>query len=176
MHSLGSTFSDKETSGRSAGARARGDSRAAGPKRADHRLVPARRRAVHRHALFPGTQDLLGGRRVRAGALGAGDPIWRSPWCAWCGPIGAACPAGRLAVSVVFDMGLLMTLIWSFHLQYAQPPSFYLKAPDPAMGVHLHRATRLALRLALRRAWPAWSPRSCGRPWWSTWSSSTRPT
>ena len=32
-------------------------------------------------------------------------------------------------ISVVMDMGLLMTLIWSFHIQYEQPPSFYLKAP-----------------------------------------------
>ena len=38
-------------------------------------------------------------------------------------------PAWSLAVSVVFDMALLMVLIWSFHLQYAQPASFYLKAP-----------------------------------------------
>jgi len=34
-----------------------------------------------------------------------------------------------LMVSVVMDMGLLMALIWSFHIQYMQPPSFYLKAP-----------------------------------------------
>ena len=32
-------------------------------------------------------------------------------------------------VSIVIDMLLLLGLIWSFHLQYAQPPSFYLKAP-----------------------------------------------
>ena len=32
-------------------------------------------------------------------------------------------------VSIVIDMSLLLGLIWSFHLQYAQPPSFYLKAP-----------------------------------------------
>jgi adenylate cyclase len=31
--------------------------------------------------------------------------------------------------SVVADMVLLLGLIWSFHLQYHQPPSFYLKAP-----------------------------------------------
>ena len=31
--------------------------------------------------------------------------------------------------SIVSDMTLLMGLIWSFHLQYEQPPSFYLKAP-----------------------------------------------
>ena len=38
-------------------------------------------------------------------------------------------PDWSLALSVVFDMMLLMVLIWSFHLQYDQPPSFYLKAP-----------------------------------------------
>jgi adenylate cyclase len=31
--------------------------------------------------------------------------------------------------SIVIDMALLLVLIWSFHLQYQQPPSFYLKAP-----------------------------------------------
>ncbi|MFS8084182.1 MAG: adenylate/guanylate cyclase domain-containing protein [Acidobacteriota bacterium] len=31
--------------------------------------------------------------------------------------------------SIVIDMALLLGLIWSFHLQYEQPPSFYLKAP-----------------------------------------------
>ena len=31
--------------------------------------------------------------------------------------------------SIVVDMSLLLGMIWSFHLQYAQPPSFYLKAP-----------------------------------------------
>ena len=34
-----------------------------------------------------------------------------------------------LSLSVVVDMTLLLCLIWSFHLQYNQPPSFYLKAP-----------------------------------------------
>ena len=38
-------------------------------------------------------------------------------------------PNWFLYVSVVIDMALLMVLIWSFHLQYEQPPSFYLKAP-----------------------------------------------
>ena len=38
-------------------------------------------------------------------------------------------PAWVLAFSVIFDMTLLMVLIWSFHLQYHQPASFYLKAP-----------------------------------------------
>ena len=31
--------------------------------------------------------------------------------------------------SIVVDMSLLLGMIWSFHLQYEQPPSFYLKAP-----------------------------------------------
>ena len=38
-------------------------------------------------------------------------------------------PNWLLMVSVVMDMGLLMALIWSFHIQYMQPASFYLKAP-----------------------------------------------
>jgi adenylate cyclase len=38
-------------------------------------------------------------------------------------------PAWILGLSVVLDMSLLMGLIWSFHLQYDQPPSFFLKAP-----------------------------------------------
>ena len=38
-------------------------------------------------------------------------------------------PSSILYASVVVDMALLLGLIWSFHLQYMQPPSFYLKAP-----------------------------------------------
>ncbi len=38
-------------------------------------------------------------------------------------------PYWILILSVLVDMGLLMGLIWSFHLQYMQPPSFYLKSP-----------------------------------------------
>ena len=38
-------------------------------------------------------------------------------------------PDWLLMASVVMDMVLLMVLIWSFHIQYMQPPSFYLKAP-----------------------------------------------
>ncbi|MFQ5467720.1 MAG: adenylate/guanylate cyclase domain-containing protein, partial [Kiloniellaceae bacterium] len=38
-------------------------------------------------------------------------------------------PGWFLLVSIVIDMGLLFGLIWSFHIQYMQPPSFYLKAP-----------------------------------------------
>lgn len=41
---------------------------------------------------------------------------------------------GRLSVafrllSVLVDVSMLMVTIWSFHLQYGQPPAFYLKAP-----------------------------------------------
>jgi adenylate cyclase len=38
-------------------------------------------------------------------------------------------PRWFLALSVVADIGLLMALIWSFHVQYEQPAAFYLKAP-----------------------------------------------
>lgn len=34
-----------------------------------------------------------------------------------------------LAVSVIVDVTVLMITIWSFHLQYQQPPAIYLKAP-----------------------------------------------
>jgi adenylate cyclase len=37
--------------------------------------------------------------------------------------------AQLLYLSVVIDMTLLLGMIWSFHLQYEQPPSFYLKSP-----------------------------------------------
>ncbi len=36
---------------------------------------------------------------------------------------------GFLLISIVVDMALLFGLIWSFHIQYDQPASFYLKAP-----------------------------------------------
>ncbi len=36
---------------------------------------------------------------------------------------------GFLAASVVVDVGVLMLTIWSFHIQYDQPPALYLKAP-----------------------------------------------
>ncbi len=40
-----------------------------------------------------------------------------------------ALPSWAIYLSILFDMILLMGLIWSFHVQYQQPPSFYLKAP-----------------------------------------------
>lgn len=38
-------------------------------------------------------------------------------------------PGWFVALSIVTDIALLLGLIWSFHLQYAQPPPFSLKAP-----------------------------------------------
>jgi len=38
-------------------------------------------------------------------------------------------PSGGMLFSIFMDIGLLMFLIWSFHLQYQQPAPFYLKAP-----------------------------------------------
>jgi adenylate cyclase len=41
----------------------------------------------------------------------------------------ARLPDWSLIFSVFFDMALLLVVIWSFHLSYDQPPSFFLKAP-----------------------------------------------
>ena len=38
-------------------------------------------------------------------------------------------PGWFLIASIVIDMSLLFGLIWSFHIQYMQPASFYLKVP-----------------------------------------------
>lgn len=38
-------------------------------------------------------------------------------------------PSWLIAFSAVADIALLLGLMWSFHIQYAQPPSFYLKIP-----------------------------------------------
>ncbi len=38
-------------------------------------------------------------------------------------------PNWLIGTSVIMDMALLLGMIWSFHIQYSQPPSFYLKAP-----------------------------------------------
>lgn len=38
-------------------------------------------------------------------------------------------PQWLIAASVIADVAMLLGLIWSFHLQYQQPPAFYLKAP-----------------------------------------------
>lgn len=40
-----------------------------------------------------------------------------------------ALPPWTLIVSIIADISLLMFLIWTFHIQYGQPASFYLKAP-----------------------------------------------
>jgi adenylate cyclase len=38
-------------------------------------------------------------------------------------------PNWSVYLSIIFDVGILIILIWSFHIQYQQPASFYLKAP-----------------------------------------------
>ena len=38
-------------------------------------------------------------------------------------------PDWAVYLSIIFDMLLLYVVIWSFHVQYGQPASFYLKAP-----------------------------------------------
>jgi adenylate cyclase len=57
-------------------------------------------------------------------------------------------PDAMLYASVVIDMALLFALIFSFHLQYMQPPSFYLKAPT-LLYVFIFIALR-ALRFEVR--------------------------
>lgn len=57
-------------------------------------------------------------------------------------------PHWFLTVSVLADVALLMLLIWSFHIQYEQPASFYLKAPT-IMYVFIFIALR-ALRFEPR--------------------------
>jgi adenylate cyclase len=57
-------------------------------------------------------------------------------------------PNWLLYVSVVMDMALLLVLIWTFHLKYDQPASFYLKAPT-LLYVFIFIALR-ALRFEVR--------------------------
>jgi adenylate cyclase len=44
----------------------------------------------------------------------------------WRGPL----PGWFVIPSIVADMSLLLGLIWSFHLQYGEPPAFSLKVPS----------------------------------------------
>ena len=53
-----------------------------------------------------------------------------------------------LHLPTMLDICLLLGLIWSFHLQYQQPPSFYLKSPT-LLYVFIFIALR-ALRLEAR--------------------------
>ncbi len=57
-------------------------------------------------------------------------------------------PHWALYFNILIDMSMLMVLIWSFHIQYDQPPSFYLKAPT-AMYIFIFIALR-ALRFQAR--------------------------
>ena len=57
-------------------------------------------------------------------------------------------PDWLLYVSVVMDMALLLALIWSFHIKYGQPASFYLKVPT-LLYVFIFIALR-ALRFEVR--------------------------
>lgn len=57
-------------------------------------------------------------------------------------------PHWLLTLSVFMDVALLMLMIWSFHIQYEQPASFYLKSPT-IMYVFIFIALR-ALRFEPR--------------------------
>jgi adenylate cyclase len=73
--------------------------------------------------------------------------------------------SGRLSewlryASIVVDMALLVALIWSFHLQYRQPASFYLKAPT-LLYVFIFIALR-ALNFDVRKVLAAGVLALCG--------------
>jgi len=57
-------------------------------------------------------------------------------------------PDWAVYINIVIDVSMLMILIWSFHIQYDQPPSFYLKAPT-AFYIFIFIALR-ALRFQAR--------------------------
>ncbi len=57
-------------------------------------------------------------------------------------------PDWAVYINIVIDISMLMLLIWSFHIQYDQPPSFYLKAPT-AFYIFIFIALR-ALRFQAR--------------------------
>ena len=73
--------------------------------------------------------------------------------------------SGRLSewlryASILVDMALLVALIWSFHLQYRQPASFYLKAPT-LLYVFIFIALR-ALNFDVRKVVTAGVVALCG--------------
>ncbi len=57
-------------------------------------------------------------------------------------------PNWAVYTNILIDISMLMVLIWSFHIQYGQPPSFYLKAPT-AFYIFIFIALR-ALRFQAR--------------------------
>jgi len=57
-------------------------------------------------------------------------------------------PNWAVYMNILIDISMLMVLIWSFHIQYNQPPSFYLKAPT-AFYIFIFIALR-ALRFQAR--------------------------
>ena len=69
-------------------------------------------------------------------------------------------PDWLLYLSTVADMALLLALIWSFHLKYGQPASFYLKAPT-LLYVFIFIALR-ALRYQVRYVLLAGLVAACG--------------
>ncbi|MFQ6016983.1 MAG: adenylate/guanylate cyclase domain-containing protein [Kiloniellaceae bacterium] len=69
-------------------------------------------------------------------------------------------PGWFLILSIVVDMALLFGLIWSFHIQYMQPASFYLKAPT-LLYVFIFIALR-ALRFEARFVFAAGAAAALG--------------
>ena len=102
-------------------------------------------------------------RGVRACAVGAHRVLRRSRCCGSGLAHARSLPRWFVYASIVVDMTLLLVLIFSFHIQYRQPPSFYLKSPTLMYVLRPHRAARAQLRGALHRHGRASSPPSGGR-------------
>ena len=69
-------------------------------------------------------------------------------------------PDWYLGLSGLVDIALLMSLIWSFHIQYQQPPAFYLKTPT-MLYVFIFIALR-ALRFEPRHVFRTGMAAACG--------------
>lgn len=79
-------------------------------------------------------------------------------------------PGWLLVLSMLVDVGLLLGLIWSFHLQYEQPAAFYLKIPTfiyifvfiSLRALRFDPGSSSASGCSPPSAGRAWSPTPCG--------------
>jgi len=78
-----------------------------------------------------------------------------------------------LSCGVFIDLGLLMALIWGFHVQYGQPPAFYLKVPT-LLSVFIFIALR-ALRFEVRYVVLAGLAAAAGWAWLVAYAVVTTP-
>ena len=81
-------------------------------------------------------------------------------------------PGWFLSLSVGADLALLMTVIWSFHIQYDQPAPFYLKAPTFCMCLFSLHCVHCISRRAMS-PWPGWCRPAAGCCWSPMWFGAT---